>query len=180
MKRHILNTTTALAVALMSFYSEPSYSDLFSRKQEPAPVSIELSQEQKDIYSITLPEVDGKREVDKRYVYFGSISQDQKEYSSFGSVNLDDVVTATPEYEDLVKKSLEKGTGRYWIKLAEASDKAIRAIISYGTDQGMSFIVDADYLSTFDIRQDDKPVSDLSVFDITDKVIAYMQEKGSK
>ena len=79
-------------------------------------------------------------------VYYGTATSFEKP----GKVDYESVVKATPEYEEVKKEKIEPGTGKYWILLSQASDRAVRAISKVGHDSGYDFIAAQAYLGSLE------------------------------
>jgi hypothetical protein len=75
-------------------------------------------------------------------VYFGTATKFEKP----AKVDFESVIKATPEYEEVKKDKIEPGTGKYWILLSQASDRANRAISKVGQESGYDFIAAQAYL----------------------------------
>ena len=75
-------------------------------------------------------------------VYYGTASGFEKA----GKVDYTSVIKATPEYTEIKRKRIERGTGKYWILLSQASQRAVRAISDVGHDTGYDFIAAQAYL----------------------------------
>ncbi len=79
-------------------------------------------------------------------VYFGTAANFEKP----AKVNYESVIKATPEYEEVKKEKIEPGTGKYWILLSQASDRANRAISKIGQESGYDFIAAQAYLGSLE------------------------------
>lgn len=75
-------------------------------------------------------------------VYYGNATAFDKP----GKVDYESVIKATPEYGEVKKKRIEPGTGKYWILLSQASERAVRAISEVGHETGYDFIAAQAYL----------------------------------
>lgn len=84
--------------------------------------------------------------VDVQKVYYGSASS----FTKPGNVNYEAIIKATPEYKEVKKKKVEVGTGKYWILLSQASDRAVRAITEVGQETGYDLIAATGYLGSFE------------------------------
>ncbi len=84
--------------------------------------------------------------VDVQKVYFGQANGFEKA----GKVDYDSVVKATPEYAEVKRKRIEPGTGKYWILLSQASERAVRAISEVGHETGYDFIAAQAYLGNLE------------------------------
>jgi hypothetical protein len=87
-------------------------------------------------YSIPADKVDIKK------VYVGSATGFEKA----AKVDYETALKATPEYEQVKKKKIEPGTGKYWILLSQASDRVVHAISQVGYETGYDFIAAQAYL----------------------------------
>jgi hypothetical protein len=79
-------------------------------------------------------------------VYYGTAAGFEKA----AKVDYQSVIKATPEYEKVKKDKLEPGTGKYWILLSEASDRAVKAISDVGKESGYDFIAAQAYLGSLE------------------------------
>jgi hypothetical protein len=95
---------------------------------------------QASTYSIPVEKVNPQK------VFFGKANAFDKP----GNVNYEKVIKATPEYEEVVKKKVQPGTGRYWILLSQASDRAVRVISEVGQESGYDFIAAQGYLGSLE------------------------------
>jgi hypothetical protein len=87
-------------------------------------------------YSIPLEKIDIQK------VYLGVATGFEKA----AKVDYESVIKATPEYEEVKRKHIEPGTGKYWILLSQASNRAVRAISEVGQNTGYDFIAAQAYL----------------------------------
>lgn len=85
-------------------------------------------------------------QVDPQKVYWGVATGFEKA----GEVDYDEVVKATPEYKQLKKSKVERGTGKYWILMSQASDRTTRAISQVGQDTEYDLIVAQGYLASLE------------------------------
>lgn len=84
--------------------------------------------------------------LDANKVYFGVSASFEKP----GEVNYERVVKATPEYKQVKTAKLESGTGKYWILMSQASDRAVKAISTVGKQSEFDLIVAQGYLSSME------------------------------
>lgn len=106
--------------------------------------------------------------VDPQKVYFGSASS----FCKPGNIDYEAVIKATPEYDEVKKKKVEVGTGKYWILLSQASDRAVRAIAEVGQETGYDLIAAQGYLGTLE--------PPIPADDITQLVLAKLGKKEEK
>ena len=88
--------------------------------------------------SYTIP----KDQIDKQKIFYGP----SEVFSKPAEVDYCEVVKATPEYAEIKKNKIERGTGKYWILVEQASERAIRAIRTYGKETEYDLIAASGYL----------------------------------
>lgn len=84
--------------------------------------------------------------IDVQKVYLGSATGFEKA----AKVDYESVIKATPEYSEVRKKKIEPGTGKYWILMSQASERAVRAISDVGKETGYDFIAAQAYLGNLE------------------------------
>jgi len=84
--------------------------------------------------------------IDVQKLYFGNASR----FTKPGHVDYEAIIKATPEYDEVKKKKVEVGTGKYWILLSQASDRAVRAISEVGQETGYDLIAAQGYLGSLE------------------------------
>ena len=104
--------------------------------------------------------------IELQKVFFGTPAG----FDKAGKVDYDTVIKATPEYEEVKKKKIEPGTGKYWILLSQASERAKRSISEVGKEAGFGLVAAVVYLSKFE--------PDIPSEDITEIVIVRMKDGG--
>ena len=82
--------------------------------------------------------------IDIQKVYLGVASGFEKA----AKVDYESVIKATPEYEEVKRKHIEPGTGKYWILLSQASDRVVKAISDVGQEAGYDLITAQAYLGS--------------------------------
>ena len=105
--------------------------------------------------------------IDVQKVYFGNAGS----FTKPGNVDYEAIIKATPEYDEVKKKKVEVGTGKYWILLSQASDRAVRAISEVGQETGYDLIAAQGYLGSL------KPP--IPADDITSLVLAKLTGKDT-
>lgn len=80
--------------------------------------------------------------IDTQKVYYGTPNG----FDKAGKVDYDAIIKSTPEYGEVKKKKIEPGTGKYWILLSQASERAQRAISEVGQESGFDLIASQAYL----------------------------------
>jgi hypothetical protein len=115
-----------------------------------------------EIYSIPEDQIQSQK------VYWGAATGFEKP----GEVDYDSVVKATPEYKELKKKKIERGTGKYWILMSQASDRTTRAIAQVGQNTEYDLIVAQGYLASLEPA--------IPSEDITDLILQELEGNSSK
>jgi hypothetical protein len=103
--------------------------------------------------------------LDSQKVYYGTPEQFEKP----GEVDYDAIVRATPEYEEIERKKVERGSARYWILLSNAGDHAVRLIAEVGMETEHDLIAALGYLSSLE-----KPIP---AEDLTPLVLSKLSKK---
>lgn len=83
-------------------------------------------------------------QVDSQKVFWGSTSGFEKP----GEVDYDEILKVTPEFKQIKKDRIERGTGKYWILLNQATDRSTRAITEVGQNTEYDFIAQSGYLAS--------------------------------
>ncbi|GMV99468.1 MAG: hypothetical protein AMXMBFR84_06070 [Candidatus Hydrogenedentota bacterium] len=83
-----------------------------------------------------------KDQLDAKKVYYGQATAFEKP----AEIRYDDIVKATPEYKEIKEKKIERGTGKYWLLMSQASDRAVKAIATVGKDSEYDLIAASGYL----------------------------------
>ncbi len=85
-------------------------------------------------------------QIDKTRILFGTPAGFEKA----AEVDMDAALQATPEFQEIVKKKVDHGTGKYWILVSEASDRVHRAIGDVGRATEYDLIAEKGYLGKLD------------------------------
>jgi len=109
-----------------------------------------------------------QEKLDSHRVYWG----DPAAFGKAGEVDFDALLRETDEYREIKQKKVERGTGKYWILLSKASERALRAMAQYGQDSEYDLLTAMDYLNEVEPA--------IPVDDITDDVIAAMNGESKK
>lgn len=80
---------------------------------------------------------------DLKKIYWG----DPESFDKPGEVSILDLVHSTPEFKKVEKEKVERGTGRYWILIEQASHRSIRAITSFAQQSDYDLIARLGYLN---------------------------------
>ena len=84
--------------------------------------------------------------VDEQRVFWG----DPKGFETPAEVDYKAVVLATPEYSEMKKKKVEKGSAKFWILLNNASERALRAIGEVAVSTEYDLVVDKGFLGALE------------------------------
>lgn len=98
-------------------------------------------------------------ELDRRHIYMGT----PEDFSSPAEVDYQAVVHSTSEYEEIVAEKLERGTGKYWILLSQASDKALIAISKAAASGDYDLIAEKGYLGSLSSPVDCPDITDIVI-----------------
>jgi len=83
-----------------------------------------------------------KDKVDESKIYHGSASS----FETPAEVNIEKVLEATPEYKEISKDKIKRGTGKYWLLQGDASNRAIKAIKEVAEKTDFDLIAQKGYL----------------------------------
>jgi hypothetical protein len=90
------------------------------------------------------------------------------------------LIKNTDDYQEVRKKKLKQGDGKYWILMAHASDVVQKLVDDYAKIHKISFICDREFLLTTLRKQEDfKNQSDdylITRFDLTSRMIESKHE----
>ncbi len=100
-----------------------------------------------------------KDQIDASQVYYGSPSSFEKA----AEVDIETVIAATPEYQEIIKKKLDQGTGKYWILQGQASNRALKAIADVAAETDYDLIAEQGYLGILDPPIGCQDITDLVV-----------------
>ncbi|MBP8129383.1 MAG: hypothetical protein KA184_07345 [Candidatus Hydrogenedentes bacterium] len=98
-------------------------------------------------YTIPPDKMDGQR------IYWGNAA----DFNKPGEVDYEAVIKATPEYAELVKKKIERGTAKFYYLMSQASDHAVRVIVEVGQMREYDLVAAKGYLASLEtpIQADD-------------------------
>ncbi|MCX5770702.1 MAG: hypothetical protein NTZ09_10580 [Candidatus Hydrogenedentes bacterium] len=105
--------------------------------------------------------------IDLQKLYYGNAGG----FTKPGNVDYEAIIKATPEYDEVKKKKVEVGTGKYWILLSQASDRAVRAISEVGQETGYDLVAAQGYLGSLE--------PPIPADDITQLVLAKLTGKDT-
>lgn len=105
-------------------------------------------------------------QVDSKKVFWGSTAGFEKP----AEVDYDAVLKVTPEYKQMKKDRVERGTGKYWILLNQATDRSTRAITEVGQNTEYDLITQHGYLASL--------TPAIPADDVTPLVVAKVEGAG--
>ena len=118
--------------------------------------------------TITIPEPKGEKVVDQTQIYHGNINPEETKYENAACINFGQLIRATPEYLQIQKEKIEKGTGKYWILISKANGRVTKSVSEYGKTNNTDFIVTVEYAKTLKANP--------KIADVTEEVIESMGE----
>ena len=83
-------------------------------------------------------------EIDIEKIYVGGASN----FSNPAEIDFKEVVENTPERKEILRKKIESGTGKYWILLSKATDRARRILEDVSTEEKYDFVSQVGYLGS--------------------------------
>ncbi len=83
-----------------------------------------------------------KDQIDASQIYFGSPTSFEKA----AEVDIETVIAATPEYKEITKNKISRGTGKYWILQGQATNRALKAIADTAAKTDYDLIAEKGYL----------------------------------
>jgi hypothetical protein len=83
-------------------------------------------------------------EIESDQIFYGNAAS----FSAPAEIDVEALVIATPEYQEIKKKKIDKGTGKYWILRSNATDRAHRAINQLATELEFDLIANESYLGS--------------------------------
>jgi hypothetical protein len=119
-----------------------------------------------EIYSIPNEQLDAQK------VFWGVTTGFEKA----GEIDYDQAVKSTPEYGKLKKDKVERGSGKYWILMSQASERTTRAITRVGQDTEYDLIALQGYLGSL---QPPIPADNITQ-KVVDEVGDHESKTGSK
>ena len=83
-----------------------------------------------------------KDQIDASQIYSGSPSS----FENPAEVDIETVIVATPEYQEITKDKIKPDTGKYWILQGDASNRALNAISEVVAETDYDLIAEQGYL----------------------------------
>lgn len=81
-------------------------------------------------------------EIELDQIFFGNPAS----FSKAAEIDVEALTIATPEFQEIKRKKLKKGTGKYWILRSNATDRAHRAIQKLAQELDYDLIANEGYL----------------------------------
>ena len=103
-------------------------------------------------------------QLDAQKVYYGN----SEAFETPASVKIEDVLKATPEYDEIKKKKIERGTGKYWILVSQAQERSKQAIAEVGKESDYDLICEDGYLDELEPA--------IPSVDVTESVLEKLEE----
>jgi len=132
-----------------------------------------VNSEEKKLKADVVIEV-SKAEMPDDKIYYGFFAE---KITNPRCINLGELLASTPEYQEIKRKKIESGTGKYWILLSRANDRTQKQIKDYTADAELAFLCDRETLfRALRKTKDYATVKDkelMKEFDVTDKIIAF-------
>lgn len=83
-------------------------------------------------------------EIQPDQIYFGNAAS----FASPAEVDMIAIIRATPEFDEIKKKKIPKGTAKYWILRSNGTDRALRAIQQLAEDTDHDLFANEGYLGS--------------------------------
>jgi len=109
-----------------------------------------------------------KGQLDPHKIYWGISETFEKP----AELRFKDVIRSTPEYQELRKRNVARGTGKYWLLMSQASDRVVRTIDYYGHDTEYDIVAETGYLSSLE--------APIPADEVTEVVIKFMNRSERK
>jgi hypothetical protein len=109
-----------------------------------------------------------KGQLDPHKIYWG-ISET---FDNPAELRFKDVIRSTPEYQELRKRKVARGTGKYWLLMSQASDRVVRTIDYYGHGTEYDIVAETGYLGGLE--------TPIPADEVTEVVIKFMTKKDRK
>lgn len=103
-------------------------------------------------------------QVDSGQIYYGQASS----FENPAEVDIETVIASTPEYQEIQKKKIDHGTGKYWILYGQATNRALKAISDVADESDYDLIAESSYLGSLE-----EPIASV---DITELVVSKVTE----
>lgn len=100
-----------------------------------------------------------KDQIDASKIYYGS----PQSFKNAAEVDIETVIVATPEYQEITKKKIDQGTGKYWILKVQASNRALKATLDVAAETDFDLIAEQGYLEKLDPPIGSKDITELVV-----------------
>ena len=105
--------------------------------------------------------------LDRQKIFYGSAN----EFTSPAEVDWNGVIKATPEYKEIKDQKIPRETGKYWILISKASDRAVRAIAKVGKETEHDLIALEGYIPSLELADVPAPAN------VTEEVIEALVER---
>jgi hypothetical protein len=85
-------------------------------------------------------------QLDRQAIFWG----DPDQFEQPAEVDYQKVVTETPEFEQIKRRRLKRGTGKYWVLVSKASERSQTAIVAVAEDTHYDMVTKKDYLGSLE------------------------------
>jgi len=82
------------------------------------------------------------QDIELEQIFFGNPAS----FSNPAEIDVEALTLATPEFKEIKRKKIKKGTGKYWILRSNATDRAHRAIKKLAEELEYDLIANEGYL----------------------------------
>ena len=103
-------------------------------------------------------------QLDAQKIYWGSATS----FEQPAAVKIEDIIKATPEFEEIKRKKIRRGTGKYWILISQAQERSLEAITEVAEETDYDLVAEDGYLDGL------KPT--IPSVDITESVLEKLEE----
>ena len=103
-----------------------------------------------------------KDQIDASQIYYGSPSS----FENAAEVDIETLIVATPEYQEITKEKLDQGMAKYWILKYEAYNRALRAILDVAAETDFDLIAEQGYLENLDPPIGSQDITELALSEL--------------
>lgn len=85
-------------------------------------------------------------QIDSTMIYWGNPGSFEKA----AAADFESILHATPEFEEILEKRVERGSGKYWILYGRAHDRVIKALSDVGRSTEYDLVGELSYMARLD------------------------------
>ena len=104
-------------------------------------------------------------QINSQKIYIGNPSS----FANAAEVDFMEAVRATPEYDYISRRNIDRGTADYWLQINRASTRTQKAVMTVSEEGEYDLVTEKGYLAEVD--------EDIPVEDITQKVVSFIEEQ---